>query len=342
MMAYSESPANLNRGEIVTTIKLYFDDNYIPLFKNMLYSAMLYKQPNTNFDLVIGVEYKIQNSENPETQISGLTPKGQDAVQKFCKQIGVLFVFEEVLSNEEIFSNTDFQRNFSTMQHIPYDSLVARLKMLLAARQDFYYFDVDLIMQPGWDSIFTIEPQDSDTVLMAARNSFRKNLNARADFEHPQHWVMSDKSNKDNYFNAGVIKFLYEPWSEHKMSENLLSLLDKIKTGELSSKYADQDILNHVTQNNFELLDQTFNVLVHPWGGDPINNYSSLEKKYHPKILHFIGGWNAHTMEQSQKDQIIHLTDYNCDNGFLDHAQNYFYTNFFIQNQRKIFEANAR
>jgi lipopolysaccharide biosynthesis glycosyltransferase len=153
---------------------------------------------------------------------------------------------------------------------------------------------------------------------------------------------MSDKSNKDNYFNAGVIKFLYEPWSEHKMSENLLSLLDKIKTGELSSKYADQDILNHVTQNNFELLDQTFNVLVHLWGGDPINNYSSLEKKYHPKILHFIGGWKAHTMEQSQKDQIIHLTDYNCDNGFLDHAQNYFYTNFFIQNQRKIFEANAR
>jgi lipopolysaccharide biosynthesis glycosyltransferase len=324
------------------TIKLYFDDNYIPLFKNMLYSATLYKQPNTNFDLVIGVEYKGQNSDDPENQIGGLTPKGQDAVLKFCKQIGVLVVFEEVLSNEEIFSNTDFQRNFSTMQHIPYDSLVARLKMLLAARQDFYYFDVDLIMQPGWDSIFTIKPQDSDTVLMAAQNSFRKNLDKRADFEHPQHWVMSDKSNKDNYFNAGVIKFLYEPWNEHKMSKNLLSLLNKIKRGELSSQYADQDVLNHVTKNNCELLDQTFNVMVHPGGGDPINYYYSLKEKYHPKILHFVGGWKSHTMEQSQKDEIIHVIDYNCDNGFLDHAQNYFYVNFFVQNQRKIFEVNAR
>jgi hypothetical protein len=82
--------------------------------------------------------------------------------------------------------------------------------------------------------------------------------------------------------------------------------------------------------------------MVHPGGGDPINNYSSLEKKYHPKILHFVGGWKSHTMEQSQKDEIIHLTDYNCNNGFVDHAQNYFYVNFFVQNQRKIFEVNAR
>ena len=36
-------------------IKLYFDDNYIPLFKNMLYSAMLYKKESTVFYLVIGI-----------------------------------------------------------------------------------------------------------------------------------------------------------------------------------------------------------------------------------------------------------------------------------------------
>jgi lipopolysaccharide biosynthesis glycosyltransferase len=342
ILANPDYPAILKCEVEMPTIKLYFDDNYIPLFKNMLYSAMLYKEPNTNFDLVIGVEYNRQNSDDPENQIGGLTPKGQDAVLKFCQQIGVLVVFEEVLSSEEIFSDTDFQRNFSTMQHIPYHSIVARLKMALESRQDFYYFDVDLIMQPGWDSIFTIEPQDSGTVLMAARDSHRKNFNKRADLEHPQHWVMSDKSNKDNYFNSGVIKFLYKPWNEHKISEKLISLLNKIKRGELNSEFGDQDVLNHVTKNNCELLDQTFNVLVHMRGGDPINHYYSLEKKYHPKILHYVGGEKPHTIGQSRKDEYIHLIDSNCDNGFLDHTQNYYYTYFFIQNQRKLFEMYAR
>jgi lipopolysaccharide biosynthesis glycosyltransferase len=315
------------------TVKTYFDDNYIPLFKNMLYSAILYKEDTTSFDLVIGIEQK--------NQTGGLTLEGQDSVLSFCRMIGVSVVFEELISSNEIFTSLDFRSNFSTMPHIPYDSLVARLKMMLNAREDFYYFDVDLIMQEGWDRIFSIEPQNTGTVIMASKNSHRRDLDLRADFEHPQHWVMSDKSNKDHYFNAGIIKFISKSWDEGEFNDKLLSLLTKIEKSEIICQFADQDILNHLARNNFELLDQTFNVMVHTWGGDPVNNYYSVEKKHHPKILHYVGGDKLHKIGVDRKDQIIHLLDSNCEMGFVDHAQNYFYTYFFIQNQRKLFERSV-
>jgi len=327
----------------VPTIKLYFDDNYIPLFKNMLYSAMLYKEQDTNFDLVIGIEYKRQNPDDSETQVDGLTQDGKDAVLKFCRQIGVSVTFEEILSSEGVFTSEDFKRNFATMNHIPYFSLIARLIMFTNATEDFVYLDVDLIMQPGWDSIFSIEPQNSSTAIMAANDSNRSSLESlRSNTEHPQNWVMSETSNQDHYFNSGVMKFNYRAWKENKISDRLISTLNKIERGEVTAEYADQDVLNHVTQNSFESLDQTFNVLVSPWGGSSINNYYSLEKKNNPKILHYVGGVKPHTIGQSEKDELIRLVDFNCDHGFLDHAQNYFYTHFFIQNQRKLFEMNTK
>jgi len=323
------------------TIKLCFDDNYIPLFKNMLYSAMLYKEQDTNFDLVIGVANKRQNPDDSETQVDGLTPNGQDAVLKFCRLIGVSVTFEEILSSEEVFTSADFKRNFATMKHIPYFSFIARLIMFINATEDFVYLDVDLIMQPGWDSIFTIEPQNSSTAIMAANDCNRSSLELlRSATEHPQHWVMSDTTN--HYMNSGVMKFNYKAWNEYTISNKLISLLKKIERGEVTTQFSDQDVLNHVTQNNFELLDQTFNVLVAPWGGSSINNYYSLEKKNHPKILHYVGGVKPHAIGQSEKDEMIKIADFNCDKGFLDHAQNYFYIAFFIQNQRKLFEMNTK
>jgi len=328
------------------TVKLYFDDNYIPLFKNMLYSAMLYKEQATNFDLVIGVENKRQNPDDSETQIGGLTQNGKDVVLKFCRLIGVSVTFEEILSSEEVFASEDFQRNLSTcetIQHIPYFSFIARLIMFINATEDFVYLDVDLIMQPGWDSIFSIKPQNPNTAVMAANDCYQSSLELlRSNTEHPQHWVVSEKSNQDLYFNSGVMKFIYKAWNENKNSDKLISLLKKIERGEVATEFGDQDVLNHVTQNDFELLDQTFNVLVHPWAGGPINNYYSLDKKNHPKILHYVGGVKPHTVGQSEKDELIHTADFNCENGYLDHTHNYFYTAFFIQNQRKLFEMNTK
>jgi len=325
------------------TVKLFFDDNYIPLFKNMLYSAMLYKEQATNFDLVIGVENKRQNPDDSETSIGGLTQNGKDVVLKFCRLIGVSVTFEEILSSEEVFTSEDFQRNFTTMHHIPYFSLIARLIMFTNATEDFVYLDVDLIMQPGWDSIFSIEPQNSSTAIMAANDSNRSSLELfRSNAEHPQNWVMLETSNQDHYFNSGVMKFSYRAWKEFKISDKLISLLKKIERGEVTAEYADQDVINHITQNNFESLDETFNVLVSPWGGSSINNHYSLDKKNHPKILHYVGGVKPHAVGQSEKDELIHTADFNCENGFLDHTHNYFYTAFFIQNQRKLFEMNTK
>jgi lipopolysaccharide biosynthesis glycosyltransferase len=301
---------------------------------------MLYRHPDTNFDISIGVEKK--QAADPGTQTGGLTRRGQDEVLKFCRLIGVAVAFEEVHSSEEIFNSTDFQRNFSTMQHIPYDSLVARLKMFLEARADFYYFDVDLIMQPGWDSIFTIEPLNSSTAIMAARNTDRISLDERSDPKHSQHWVMSESTNQDHYFNGGVLKFIYRAWDESRINDKLISLLKKIERGDLTSQMADQDVLNHVTRKNIELLDLTFNVLVYPWANGPVNNFYALESEYHPKILHYVGGVKPHAIGQSEKDEMIKIAEFNCDKGFLDHAQNYFYIAFFIQNQRKLFEMNTK
>jgi len=161
--------------------------------------------------------------------------------------------------------------------------------MMMNAKESFLYLDVDLIMQPGWDKILTIEPKHTTTELMAAKNSHRIDLDERGNPEYPQHWVMQNESNTDNYFNSGVIKFFPSAWKSQELSKKLISLLRSVESGELKVRFSDQDVLNQIVRNNFELLDQNLNVMVNTLPGNIVNQYSLLERKHYPKILHYTG-----------------------------------------------------
>jgi len=305
----------------------------------MLYSAMLYKKESTNFNLVIGIsESKSSNPNSPFSSNEGLTAEGRSQVSKFCEAIGANLTFEKIETSEPIFHSNDFRRNFAVMHHIPYASLVARLIMMMNASEEFLYLDVDLIMQPGWDELLTIEPVEKKTALMGVKNSMRINLDQRANPDHPQFWVMSDETNTDDYFNTGVMKFFPKAWKSEELSNKLILLLGRIESGELKVRFSDQDVLNPTVRNNFELLDKNFNVMVHTLSGDIVNTFALLNKSHHPKILHYTGNIKPNEFDEAYKDRVVHLIDHNCSHGFHDHAQNYFYIYFFIHNQRLLWE----
>lgn len=321
----------------MSVIKCYFNDSYIPLFKNMIYSAVLYKNAATDFNVVICVPQS-SSDRGPFLEGEGLSIDGKALVADFCKAIGVSLSFEELRTDETIFYSEEFKKNFAVVNHVPYSSLIARLIMFMNATQDFIYLDVDLIMQPGWDEIFMEHPKEKNTVLMAAKNHYRANLNKRGHPEHPQYWIMEDSTNTDDYFNSGVIKYFYENWKSQYFTMKLLQLLNRIESGEIKVWLSDQDVLNSISRDHVEILDQYYNVMVHTMGADITNQYFSIEKHRQPRILHFIGGTKPNVFDEEFKNRVVHMIDSNSLNKFHDHAQNYFYIYFFIHNQRLLWE----
>jgi lipopolysaccharide biosynthesis glycosyltransferase len=305
----------------------------------MIYSAMLYKSAATDFNIVICVPQSSGDRERgPFLEGEGLSAEGKTLVAEFCNIIGVSFSFEELRTEEPIFYSEEFKKNFAVFDQVPYSSLIARLIMFINAKKDFIYLDVDLIMQPGWDEILTEYPKEKNTVLMAAKNHYRVHLKERDNPEHPEYWVMENSTNSDNYFNSGVMKYFYENWKSQNFTIKLLQLLKRIEDGELKVWLPDQDVLNSISRDHVEILDQEYNVMVHSDAGDITNEYFSIDKHRWPRILHFVGGTKPNAFDEEFKNRVIRMIDWNSSNKFHDHAQNFFYIYFFIHNQRLLWE----
>jgi len=305
----------------------------------MIYSALLYKSAATDFDLVICLPQSTSDLDRgPFLEGEGLSSEGKTLVAEFCNVIGLNFSFEELRTEESIFYSEEFKKNFAVLNHVPYSSLIARLIMFINAKKDFIYLDVDLIMQPGWDEIFTEYPKEKNTVLMAAKNHYRDNLKERANPEHPQYWIMENSTNTDDYFNSGVMKYFYENWKSQNFTTKLLQLLKRIENGELKVWLSDQDVLNSISRDHVEILNQNYNVMVHSMAGDITNEYFSIDKHRQPRILHFVGGTKPNAFDEEFKNRVIRMIDWNSSNKFHDHAQNFFYIYFFMHNQRLLWE----
>lgn len=100
--------------------------------------------------------------------------------------------------------------------------------------------------------------------------------------------------NQNNYFNAGVMLMDLNRWRLEKLEERSIERLKQIKT----PRYYDQDILNHVCQENLKPLDPAWNCL--GWWGQVHGNPQiedalpqDLRPEYDaalgaPKILHYL------------------------------------------------------
>jgi lipopolysaccharide biosynthesis glycosyltransferase len=127
-------------------------------------------------------------------------------------------------------------------------------------------------------------------------------------------------------------------WKSQYFTIKLLQLLNRIESEEIKVWLSDQDVLNSISRDHVEILDQYYNVMVHTMGADITNQYFSIEKHRQPRILHFIGATKPNVFDEELKNKVVHMIDSNSLNKFHDHAQNYFYIYFFIHNQRLLWE----
>lgn len=318
-------------------IKLFFDDKYIPLFKNMLYSAVLYKKPTTQIELELGFWTTSEGNH-----FSGsLSREGQLEVLNFCKKLGVLFEFknlDEVACKYESISATQLVG----ISHIPPASILARLFFILSAKEDFLYLDVDTIMQPGWDDILKLEPKQTSTALMVVRDRAVELWQGRTDVNSPYYWILGNNDFRQ-YFNAGVFKFIYKGWMANSLSDLLLETIKRIQSGEVKVNYGDQDILNHVAQKNLEMIDPRFNSQIFADKG-----YTELTHLYYiphpdhaPLILHYSIVLKPNFFSLEEKRMYLQIADNNSRGGYGTRVENYFYSYFFIENQRIVWELNC-
>jgi lipopolysaccharide biosynthesis glycosyltransferase len=298
-------------------IKVYFDDNYLEAFKNMIFSAVANKKSETKIILEVGLW-------GPEG--SNLSANSRSSILDFCSKLEI---------NVDFLTLTHFLEPSKVQLHeqrIPRDSQLARLSMLVQANSDFLFLDVDLLLQPGWDDLLNLSSPDPDVALVGVEDAWLKH-----------HGMTQDEKYGSFYFNAGVFVCFYDVWKDHNFSELLISTISKVEKSEIEIRQSmyDQDILNILCAKNKGTIDKTFNCQINPAPNGPSNQYFRLSKIHHPRIIHFIGGLKPFNDLGKIKFDILNIAESNASAGYIDSTQNYFYLYYFVQNQRKIWEKNS-
>ena len=298
-------------------IKVYFDDNYLEAFKNMIYSAVVSKKHQTELVLEVGLWGE---------KGSNLSFESRRSILDFCRRLGVEVDFLTLRH----FS--DRLQSESYGERIPVDSLFARLSMLIESESDFLYLDVDLLLQPGWDDLLTLSSTDPNIALMGVQDLWLRH-----------HGVTQDEKFGDFYLNSGVFVCFHDRWKFYDLSQVLLETVSQVDKSEIHIHHSlyDQDILNIVSAKNKGAVDKTFNCQINPAPNGPINEYYRLSTDYHPKIIHFIGGVKPFNDLGKIKHDILNMADSNATLGYIDSVLHYYYLYYFFQNQRKIWEKNS-
>jgi len=298
-------------------IKVYFDDNYLEAFKNMIFSAVVSKKSDTKIILEVGLW-------GPEG--TNLSSDSRESILDFCRKLDVEVSFLTLCAFLGRWRPRD--DDFS----IPIDSQFARLDMMINANSDFLFLDVDLLMQGGWDDLLFLSPSDSSTAILGVEDSWLRHLGTTHDGKYGNF-----------YFNGGVLVFFVDPWKKHDLSQILLSTIEKIDNSELDIRHSlyDQDILNIMCAKNKAPLDKTFNSLVIPYGNAPATEYFRIGKEFQPKILHFISAIKPFKDLGDLKYKILDMADSNSNLGYIDSSHHYYYLYYFMQNKRKMWEKNS-
>lgn len=253
-------------------IMITSSNEYVPFLDVMLYSILENTTNENNYDFIIMSD---DISENNKSQL----------INTHSRQ-NVSLRFEDANS---YLSETGFY----THSHLTPATYV-RLAAIDAMRnyEKAIYLDCDMVITTDIAELFNTNL--GDNYIAAVRDSIMVSWCNMPD--HPQ-----IKYNKEflglttqfDYFNCGVLLL------------NIRKLREQFTTKQLFSfavsenwQWFDQDILNIICQNKVLLLNQSWNVMVHPFKNEkglteyysPKNFYESyLQAKHEPKIIHYAG-----------------------------------------------------
>lgn len=151
---------------------------------------------------------------------------------------------------------------------------------------DLCWLDLDILLRPGWDSIFDFLPGlDEQAPFAAAIDAVPKR-----DLSNTQN--MARLSAGANYANAGVLLISYQNWISSKMPAQLLNA--RAREEELGFEFADQCALNYVSGGKQLVLPERYN-----WLGQSADSSETL-------IHHFAGPfkpWLRQHRHKSMKDK---------------------------------------
>lgn len=180
--------------------------------------------------------------------------------------------------------------NLNTIRHITRTTFarIFAADIIPLSFSRILYLDIDILVIRDISPLFDIEPE----------------LGLAAVPEFFDSSIKLFKSPDVSYFNAGVLLINADHWRENKTVEKCLLLIEE--QGNFNCQ--DQDVLNLVFKNNWQLLPPTSNVMV-----SFVDSLSSFPQLSQPMIVHFVGrhkAWHGFSWTKWHKMWIQRHSEY--------------------------------
>ena len=170
---------------------------------------------------------------------SDLSDKTKTKLKILAKDYNINIIIYEI--------NKDFFRNMPIIHEI---SLATYFRILLPDLvldiDRLYYIDADIICLKDADSLFNINLEDN--IIAAVADSEKMNNKRNKALNLKQHI----------YFNAGVLIIDIKKWNDNKISDRILTIINKYRN---IIKYEDQDALNIVLSKKVKYISKKFNCI---------------------------------------------------------------------------------
>ena len=170
---------------------------------------------------------------------SDLSDKTKTKLKVLAKDYNINIIIYEI--------NKDFFRDMPIIHEI---SLATYFRILLPNLvldvDKLYYIDADIICLKDADVLFNISLEDN--IIAAVPDSGRMNNKRNKALNLKQHI----------YFNAGVLIIDIKKWNNNKISDKILTVINKYKN---IIKYEDQDALNIVLSKKVKYISKIFNCI---------------------------------------------------------------------------------
>ena len=166
--------------------------------------------------------------------------------QRIAKEFAVVYGFKLEIMELKLDRNLVFQHHFNV-------TIYSRIILMDILDEDFLWLDSDLLMLPGWDSIFD-EPGDLNVegiVLWGVLDS--EYHRTKLSNENNQALVISG----GRYLNTGVLLMSPSNWRKIPNRDDWLSLSQNSSNYGINSN--DQDILNLLCANRIAVIPKKYN-----------------------------------------------------------------------------------
>lgn len=170
---------------------------------------------------------------------SDLSDKTKIKLKVLAKDYNINIIIYEI--------NKDFFRDMPIIHEISLATYFRILLPNLVLNVDkLYYIDADIICLKDADSFFCINLEDN--IIAAVPDSEKMNNKRNKALNLGQHI----------YFNAGILIIDIEKWNNNKISDKILTVINKYKN---IIKYEDQDALNIVLSKKVKYISKIFNCI---------------------------------------------------------------------------------